>query len=145
MSFLKRFHLLLRVIPVVAALVLLKWGAHALGWEFVPLDGLVPSLIAGSIFLIGFLLQQVLADYKESEHMPGDIRVALEAIHDDVLDFAETTPGVDLEHLRGVLVDIVEAFQTLRDSVAERIFPGSRVVVDLCDDSLSVKKTLSER
>jgi len=112
MSFLKRFHLLLRVLPVVAALVLLKWGAHALGWEFVPLDGLVPSLIAGSIFLIGFLLQQVLADYKESEHMPGDIRVALEAIHDDVLDFADATPGVDLEHLRGVLVDIVEAFQT---------------------------------
>ena len=112
MSLLQRFHVFLRVLPVVIVLVLLKWGAHALGWEFVPLDGLVPSLIAGSIFLIGFLLAQVLADYKESEHMPGDIRVALEAIHDDVVDFAAWTPGVDLEHLRGVLVDIVEAFHT---------------------------------
>ena len=112
MSLLQRFHVFLRVLPVVIVLVLLKWGVHALGWEFVPLDGLVPSLIAGSIFLIGFLLAQVLADYKESEHMPGDIRVALEAIHDDVVDFAAWTPGVDLEHLRGVLVDIVEAFHT---------------------------------
>ena len=112
MSLLKRFHLFLRVLPVVVVLVLLKLGVHALDWEFVPLDGLVPSLIAGSIFLIGFLLSQVLADYKESEHMPGDIRVALEAIHDDVVDFADSTPGVDLTHLRGVLVDIVEAFET---------------------------------
>jgi hypothetical protein len=112
MSLLQRFHVFLRVLPVVVILVLLKWGVHALGWEFVPLDGLVPSLIAGSIFLIGFLLSQVLADYKESEHMPGEIRVALEAIHDDVLDFADGTPGVDLTHLRGVLVDIVEAFET---------------------------------
>jgi hypothetical protein len=112
MSLLKRFHVFLRVLPVVVVLVLLKWGVHALDWEFVPLDGLVPSLIGGAIFLIGFLLSQVLADYKESEHMPGDIRVALEAIHDDVVDFAAWTPGVDLEHLRGVLVDIVEAFHT---------------------------------
>ena len=112
MSLLKRFHLFLRVLPVVIVLVLIKWGVHALGWEFVPLDGLVPSLIGGSIFLIGFLLSQVLADYKESEHMPGDIRVALEAIHDDVLNFAAQAPGVDLEHLRGILIDIVEALET---------------------------------
>ena len=112
MSLLKRFHVFLRVLPVVVVLVLLKLGLHALGWEFVPLDSLVPSLIGGAIFLIGFLLSQVLADYKESEHMPGEIRVALEAIHDDVVDFAAWTPGVDLAHLRGVLVDVVEAFQT---------------------------------
>src|SRR5665213_979722 len=107
MSLLKRFHVFLRVLPVVILLVLIKWGVHALDWEFVPLDGLVPSLIGGAIFLIGFLLSQVLTDYKESEHMPGEIRVALEAIHDDVLAFSDTTPGVDLAHLRQVLVDIV--------------------------------------
>ena len=112
MSLLKRFQVFLRVLPVVTVLALIKWGVHALGWEFVPLDGLVPSLIGGAIFLIGFLLSQVLADYKESEHMPGEIRVALEAIHDDVVDFAAWTPGVDLERLRAVLVDVVEAFQT---------------------------------
>jgi hypothetical protein len=112
MSFFKRFHLFLRVLPIILVLVLVKIGVQALHLEFVPLDGLVPSLIAGSIFLIGFLLSQVLADYKESEHMPGEIRVALEAIHDDVLAFAATTPGVDLAHLRQVLVDIVSAFET---------------------------------
>ena len=56
MSLAKRFHLFIRVLPVVGVLMLLKAAAHALGWEFMPLDGLIPSLIAGSIFLIGFLL-----------------------------------------------------------------------------------------
>ncbi|MFI4933800.1 MAG: hypothetical protein ACHP7N_04225 [Caulobacterales bacterium] len=111
MSLTKRFHLLLRVLPVVVVLVLLKAGVHALGFEFMPLDGLIPSLIAGAIFLIGFLLSQVLGDYREAERMPADIRTALEAIHDDVLNFAATTPAVDMAALRQALVGVVEAFE----------------------------------
>ncbi|HTX51583.1 MAG TPA: hypothetical protein VMU37_05225 [Caulobacteraceae bacterium] len=111
MSLTKRFHLFLRVLPVVVVLVGLKAAIHAIGWEFMPLDGLIPSLIAGSIFLIGFLMQQVLADYREAEHMPADIRTALEAIHDDVLNFALTTPKVDLARLRAALAGIVQAFE----------------------------------
>src|SRR5215472_6909978 len=111
MSLAKRFHLLVRVLPFVIGLVLLKAAAHALGWEFMPLDGLIPSLIAGSIFLIGFLLTQVLSDYREAEHMPAEIRMALEAIHDDVLTFAATAPAVDLAGFRSALARIVQAFE----------------------------------
>ncbi len=110
MSLVKRFHLLFRVLPVVAALALLKAGVHALGYEFMPLDGLVPSLIAGAIFLIGFLLSQVLGDYREAEQMPAQIRTALEAIHDDVLSFSLSQPGVDMTAVRTALAGIVEAF-----------------------------------
>jgi hypothetical protein len=112
MSLAKRFHLFLRVLPAVVALVALKAVVRLLGWEFMPLDGLIPSLIAGSIFLIGFLLTQVLADYREAERMPGEIRTALEAIHDDVLNFAATAPGFDMAPLRAALANIVEAFET---------------------------------
>jgi len=41
--------------------------------------------------------------------------------------------------------NVVEAFQGVRDGIAGNVFPGSRVVVELCDDSFSAKKTLSER
>jgi hypothetical protein len=112
MNLLKRFHLFLRVLPLVVVLVLAKVAVHLLNLEFMPLDSLVPSLIAGSIFLIGFLMSQVLADYKEAEHMPAQMRVALEGIHDDVLSFARTTPGVDLKRLRDVLKDIVATLET---------------------------------
>lgn len=110
MSLAKRFHLFLRVLPVVVVLALLKAGVHALGFEFIPLDGLVPSLIAGAIFLIGFLLSQVLGDYREAERMPGEIRTSLEAIHDDVLTFALSQPAVDVVAVRTALANIVEAF-----------------------------------
>jgi hypothetical protein len=111
MSLRKRFHLFWKVLPVVAALALLKDGVRWLGWDFIPLDGLIPSLIAGAIFLIGFLLSQVLADYREAERMPADIRAALESIHDDVLSFAMQKPGVGLSAFRKALIGIVEAFE----------------------------------
>src|SRR5215469_9985065 len=111
MSLTKRFHLFLRVLPLVAGLVVVKAGVHLLGWEFMPLDGLIPSLIAGAIFLIGFLLTQVLADYREAERMPAEIRTALEAIHDDVANFAAIRPGVDMAAFRRALVMVVEAFE----------------------------------
>lgn len=110
MSLARRFHLFLRVLPVILVLALLKAGVHALGYEFMPLDGLVPSLIGGSIFLIGFLLAQVLGDYREAERMPAEIRTALEAIHDDVVQFSCSEPSVDVAGFRTALAEIVEAF-----------------------------------
>jgi hypothetical protein len=110
MSLAKRFRLFLRVLPVIAVLAALKVGVHGLGLEFMPLDGLLPSLIAGSIFLIGFLLAQVLGDYREAERMPAEMRTALEAIHDDILYFARTRPDVDVAAFRAALADIVVAF-----------------------------------
>ncbi len=110
MSLAKRFHLFLRVLPVIVVLALFKLGVHALGFEFMPLDGLVPSLIAGSIFLIGFLLSQVLSDYREAERMPAEIRTALESINDDVLSFARNIPSIDKAAFRTTLGSIVIAF-----------------------------------
>ena len=111
MSLTRRFHLLWKVVPIVLVLVVLKIGVHALKFEFITIDGLVPSLVAGAIFLIGFLLSHVMAHYKEAERMPGDLRAALEAIHDDVASFARTTPGVDLAGMRKALTDIVRDLQ----------------------------------
>jgi hypothetical protein len=112
MSLGKRLHLFFRVLPIVLVLVLVKIGVHALKIEFIPLDGLIPSLIAGAIFLIGFLLAQVLANYREAEHMPAEMRTALEAIHDDVLNFSRITPGVERSAYTTALTDIVDAFES---------------------------------
>jgi hypothetical protein len=110
MSLAKRFHLFLRVMMAVLVLAVVKTAVHFLGWEFMPLDSLLPSLIGGSTFLIGFLLAQVLGDYREAERIPADMRTALEAIHDDVLFFARRQPSVDVAAFRRVLREIVETF-----------------------------------
>lgn len=47
------------------------------------LNALFTSLVAGTIFLIGFLITGVLSDYKESEKIPSDLSASLKSLVDD--------------------------------------------------------------
>ena len=107
---LRRYRLFLSVLPLVLAMVAAKAALHALGLEPLTLDGIIPSIVAGAIFLIGFLLSHVLSDYREMESTVSDMRVALETIHSDIVDFARTRPDVDLLRIRGFLVEFVNVF-----------------------------------
>jgi len=112
MRFFSRFRLFVAVLPVVLVIVGLKVAAHALGLEFLALDGLIPSLVAGAIFLIGFLLSHVLSDYKEAERTVSEMRVALEAIHGEVRAFAAANTTFDDAPSRRALTDFVAVFET---------------------------------
>jgi hypothetical protein len=111
MSIRKRFRLFFNVVAMVAVLVLAKAAIHHFGFEFLELDVFFPSVVASSIFIIGFLLSSILPDYKESERMPAEIRTALEGIHDDADAFARKTPNVDIEGFRKILAGIVIALE----------------------------------
>ncbi|MDP8908628.1 MAG: hypothetical protein M3N47_05825, partial [Chloroflexota bacterium] len=60
----------LRVAPLTVATALAKVGTDRIGWDTVELTQLHTGLVAGNIFLIGFLLAGTLTDYKESERIP---------------------------------------------------------------------------
>jgi len=47
------------------------------------LNALFTSLVAGTIFLIGFLITGVLSDYKESEKIPSELSASLKSLFDD--------------------------------------------------------------
>jgi hypothetical protein len=49
------------------------------------LNALFSSLVAGTIFLIGFLISGVLTDYKESEKLPSELAAGLRNLYDDTL------------------------------------------------------------
>jgi hypothetical protein len=107
----KRFRLLLNVAVVVAVLIFVKVEVHAFHFEFLVLDTLFSSIVASAIFIIGFLLTSILPDYKEAERIPSDIRTALEAIYDDVANFAERATEIDLAALREMLSGVVFALE----------------------------------
>lgn len=111
MHFGRRLRLFLNVLIMVAALVAAKLAIHALRFEFLTLDTLFSSIVASTIFIIGFLLTSTLPDYKEAEKLPAEIRVALEAIHDDVESVAKRDPHTNLDRLRSLLVDVIEAIE----------------------------------
>lgn len=111
MNIRKRFRLFFNVVAMVVVLVLAKAAVHNLGLEFLELDVFFPSVVASSIFIIGFLLSSILPDYKEAERMPAEIRTALEGIHDDAEAFAWQSPNFDIGGLRKTLAGIVIALE----------------------------------
>lgn len=80
-----KWRLALRVAPLIAAIAAIKLVLDFVGWEGLSLNPLYSSLVAATVFLLGFLLAGTLTDYKESERLPGELAVSLEAIADECL------------------------------------------------------------
>ena len=79
----RKWYIAFRVLPYIAFVILLKFIAHYLGWEFLALNTLFTAIISANIFLIGFLISGVLVDFKESERLPGELAVSLETFADE--------------------------------------------------------------
>jgi hypothetical protein len=79
----RKWELTLKVLPLALGAVIVKYVLHTAGWEVISLNMLFSGLLAATVFLLGFLLSGVLADYKESEKLPGEIAVSLEALFDE--------------------------------------------------------------
>jgi len=79
----QKWSIALKVIPILILITLMKFMAHKFGWEIMELNALFTSLVAGTIFLIGFLISGVLSDYKESEKLPSELSASLTTLLDD--------------------------------------------------------------
>jgi hypothetical protein len=77
------FRIAVRAVPVVAVVVLAKLAVDQLDWDRVELNTLYSGFVAANVFLIGFLLAGTLADYKESERLPGELAGRTKAIADE--------------------------------------------------------------
>ena len=75
-----RLMLVGRVVLLVSAMALAKWGAHLLEWDVLAINPLFSGIITAAVFLMGFLLSGVLTDFKESEKIPSDMAASLETI-----------------------------------------------------------------
>lgn len=75
----------LKVLPILGLIVILKLIAHQFSWEFISLNPLFSGVVTANIFILGFLLAGVLADYKESEKLPGELATSIETIFDECL------------------------------------------------------------
>jgi len=83
MRIIHKWSVALRIIPLVILVAALKFGTHKFGFEVMELNALFSSLVAGTIFLIGFLISGVLTDYKESEKLPSELASLLRNLYDD--------------------------------------------------------------
>ncbi len=82
-KFWHKWSIAFRIMPLVILVGILKFLSHKFGFEVMELNSLFTSLVAGTIFLIGFLIAGVLSDYKESEKIPSELSASIKALFDD--------------------------------------------------------------
>lgn len=104
---------MLTTLPFVAAVTIIKlavefWGGFAGVVEFSD----VGIVLTGAVFLTGFLLSGTMADYKESEKLPGDLATTLETIEEIFVLAATNRPQLKTSELRRTVL-------TLTDSIKE--------------------------
>ena len=107
----KRLRVVVETALAVVGIVLAKLIVHTFSWEFITLNPLYTSVVAGGIFVIGLIVAGTLADYKESEKMPAEIAAALANINQDATGMKEANEEFDLVRLRKDLVNVVTTFK----------------------------------
>lgn len=68
------------------------------------------SIMAGAIFIISILLAGILADFKEAEKFPTEIRGILENIVEEATLFYHNKPEFDLKKIRADIHEIIHKF-----------------------------------
>lgn len=84
-KFWKKWSIAFKIVPIVLVIAISKYIVHYYDLEKMDLNALFTSLVAGTIFLIGFLSNGVLTDYKESEKIPTEIAASLKTLLDDTI------------------------------------------------------------
>lgn len=79
-----KWKIVIKTLPLVAFLLIAKVIVQYLGWDVLPINPLLTAIIAGNVFVLGFLLTGTLQDYKESERIPGEMSASLNAIYDEI-------------------------------------------------------------
>ena len=102
----RRLLMLIKVSALVLAIGLAKLLAHQLDWEWIRPNPLVTSLVASTVFLLGFLLNGVLGDFKESEKLPGEMATNLETLGLEIQAIPRHKPGAQVGHQLAAVADL---------------------------------------
>jgi|APCry1669188879_1035177.scaffolds.fasta_scaffold03140_6 hypothetical protein len=110
---------------LLACLVgLAKIFVHYIAIEPIKPNTLFTSLIASTVFLLGFLLSGVLSDYKESERIPGELSTSLETLALDINAIPTLNPNAEINPC---LNSITILSKLLIDWLLERV-PTSQLI-----------------
>lgn len=106
-----KWKLMLSTIPYVFMMVAVK----VFLFKFFAFEGMldfsdISVVVTGGVFLIGFMLAGVIADYKESEKIPGEIAATLESLEETYSMAAASRPALDS---RGMIESLQETTDIL--------------------------------
>ena len=82
-NFRKKWGIIMKALVIAVLLSLLKFYIDVNGLATIPMNALVTSVLAGVFFTIGILFAGAIADYKESERIPGELSASIRALYAD--------------------------------------------------------------
>lgn len=110
----QKWYIAFKIIPWIILAGGVKYLANRFDYEVLELNALFTSMVAGTIFLIGFLISGVLSDYKESEKLPSELTGTLKNLHDDTYTIFKSknseTAKRFLAFQRSFIVSVVDWF-----------------------------------
>ncbi len=106
-----RVYIALTVGLTVIILMVGKFFIHKFGIEFIVLNTLIGSVISSGVFITGFLLAGVFADYKEVEKIPAEIRSSLESIIGEGNALKRKDPTFDNNKIKTIVQKFIEEFE----------------------------------
>ncbi len=125
----RKWRLMLSTLPIVCALLILKLLFRYLGFEGLIEFGDVGVVLTGAVFLTGFMLSGVMADYKESEKLPGDLACTLENLEETLVSGARAK-GLDDVEMRQAVVALIEA--VMRWLTKQSAFSSVHAAIGVC-------------
>jgi hypothetical protein len=141
-----KWRLMITTLPIVIILTAIKIGMD-LGFNFAGLIKFsdIAIILTGGVFLIGFMLAGVLADFKESEKLPGDIMASLEVIDEGLCHISAAKQNVQVPEIRRWVMELADVIddwlykKVKSDKVYEAISQLSGKVRPLDSTALGIR------
>jgi hypothetical protein len=111
----RKFGIILKSAGIVAVLLIIKWIIFKFDGEIVVANPVITALVAGVIFTIAIIFSGVLADYKESEKIPGELTAIIKSLYNDTNMLTvkdEKTRNALRAHIKDLLRIIVTNFKS---------------------------------
>jgi hypothetical protein len=115
---LRRLRKVRGVFAQVLVLCGIKVAVHFCGLERISINQLFSAMVASTIFLLGFLLNGVLTDFKESEKIPAELATCLQTLNLEIRAIQVYHPEVQIT---AALAAVTGLGQSLLDWLKERI------------------------
>jgi len=96
----------------------IKVTVHYCGLELISINQLFSAVVASTIFLLGFLLNGVLTDFKESEKISAELATSLQTLNLEIQAIQAYHPKVKIA---AALAAVTALGQSLLDWLKERI------------------------
>ena len=111
-SLLRRVWFFGRVSLLLLGIEACRVVVHRQHWEVLTPNPLFSALVASEVFLLGFLLNGVLTDYKEGEKLPGELAAALECLALEVEGIRLLRPEAEVQGTLALLANFSESLLT---------------------------------